>query len=957
LLALALGLLGLVGETLGQEAAKGAAKPLVLYANFRELVGEGKFDLAGAFLQAFLDSNPSEADLLEIEKKYGNTVFQSLRTIPRWSDDAAADKKTRANVEELIKRARAANAKLLYDPARVAKYIRNLGATYEERVYAELELKRTGDYAIPFMVDELRITRDKAIYSGLLESITVIEGSTIAGWVAALDGFTPDQQSAVIAAIATREDVLNLQTFVQSDLAPFLWRIMLQPRDQNPAFRAQAERLLNRLQPGAKADAKLPEVELTALARTFYDNTARFANPRMNPDGSPVSVPVWIWDGKSSKLVKNEEVPIGQAEEYFGLRYCRWVLEQKPDYEPAQGLLISLAAERAIERAHFGNLARTEPAVYKLLADAPSVVLADQLNRGLNQKKTGLALAMLQVLGDRDDRSVATPPAGATSKPSLLVKALSYPDPQVQFAAVNALLRSPVPVPLDYRPQIVDILRRAVGADASSDSPTGTALLADPNKIRADSVAYLLRGLGYHVEVVTTGRDLLRRIARSSDFDVILIDRHTPNPELIDLVGQIQADVKAANRPTLIVASSDKSRVPTFEQLVVRFSALIASTENESVGMPAPFVPDPRDREKLEEIAKARKANADFRDGVYRRTAEERLNRLRRLVDMTGITLTDSQKLLLSLRMELLAYTILGIQFPYSAESAPETASHVATLRRQLERQPLSPPLGAGLPTAELIKLLERFETDLDRVPARKKEFDTLYAKLDPTEFGIPVETFREPQLEARLGRTLRNYPGVRIISEPFARAELASDLKASYRDPAQAPRDPAEKKAAQKTAVDWLRKMAIGEVAGYDIKSAEPELRSALRVDDVADQAVEALASFGSAAAQESLLSLVLNGTKPVALRTKAADALIRQIQVHGKAISKTLLPPLVELANSEPDLTLRSKLLTLKGLLAYSQEDFVNQLKAYQPPLLPVPVPVKEPAKEPAKEPPPAQ
>jgi hypothetical protein len=150
---------------------------------------------------------------------------------------------------------------------------------------------------------------------------------------------------------------------------------------------------------------------------------------------------------------------------------------------------------------------------------------------------------------------------------------------------------------------------------------------------------------------------------------------------------------------------------------------------------------------------------------------------------------------------------------------------------------------------------------------------------------------------------------------------------------------------------------MAIGEVAGYDIKSAEPELRSALRVDDVADQAVEALASFGSAAAQESLLSLVLNGTKPVALRTKAADALIRQIQVHGKAISKTLLPPLVELANSEPDLTLRSKLLTLKGLLAYSQEDFVNQLKAYQPPLLPVPVPVKEPAKEPAKEPPPAQ
>jgi CheY-like chemotaxis protein len=936
----------------GQPPKEEAQKPLVLFAKFRELMNEGKFDIAGTFLKLFLDSNPSDADFLEIEKKYNTTIFLALRNIPRWSDDAALDKKIREHVEEAIKRSKAASEKLLYDPARVAKYIRNLGATYEEKIYAELELKRTGDFAIPFMVDELRQTREKAISAGLLETIPVLEGTTISGWVAALDGLTPDQQYGVVSAIATRGDVLNLQTMAQSDLSGYLWRVMAQPPEQGRALRALAEKLLSQLHPGIKADTKLPEEQLTALAKTFYDHTARFSGARNNGDGSPQTVSIWFWDPKSSKLLKNSEVPIGQAEEYFGLRYARWVLEVKPTYEPAQGVLISLAAERAIERARFGTLAKADPGVFRLLSDAPSNVLADQLNRGLNQKKTSLVLAMIQVLGDRADRVAATPPAGPGDKPSLLVKALTYPDPQVQLAAANALLRSPVPVPSSARPLIVDILRRAVASEpGTTDGTMGTALLADPYKARADSVAILLRGLGYRVEVVSTGRELLRRIARSSDFDLILVDHHTPNPELIDLIGQIQADVKAANRPTLVVASSDKTRPPTFDQLVVRFAALIGSTENETIGMELPFKPDPRDLDKPKVIEDARRQNAEFRDNVFRRAADARIARLNRLIESTGIQLTDTQRILLNLKVQLATYAVLGIQFPYSVESAPITVDHVARLRRQLGAQPLSPQYGVGLATTDMLKMLERFEIDLARVPARQKEFDNVYSKLDPSEFGIAMETFREPIIEARLQRALRSYPGVRIIPEPLVRSGLESELLASYRDPAQAPRDPVEKKIAQKTAIDWLRKMAIGEIAGYDLKTAETEIRSALRVDDLAESAIEAVSRFGSAAAQENLLSLALNGMRPLPIRTKAADAAIQHIQANGKSIPKTLLGPLAEQSAMEPDLNLRGKLLSLKGMLAFSPDDFANQLKGYNPPLVP---PAKAP---PAKEPPPPE
>src|SRR5262249_45319606 len=149
-------------------------------------------------------------------------------------------------------------------------------------------------------------------------------------------------------------------------------------------------------------------------------------------------------------------------------------------------------------------------AVYKLLSDAPSSVLGDMLSRGLNQQRTALALAALQVLGERGDKDTT----------ALMTKALDYADQQVQIAAANALLRSPVPIPAEVKAKIVTILRRAAAADPGVPSNAkGTALIADPNKLRADAVGRLLRGLGYNIEVYTTGRDLLRRVVRASDYD------------------------------------------------------------------------------------------------------------------------------------------------------------------------------------------------------------------------------------------------------------------------------------------------------------------------------------------------------------------------------------------------------------------------------------------------------
>ena len=52
-----------------------------------------------------------------------------------------------------------------------------------------VELKRTGEFAIPYMIDALRTAgKDDPVYIGIIETIPVLEGPTMAGWVATSTG-------------------------------------------------------------------------------------------------------------------------------------------------------------------------------------------------------------------------------------------------------------------------------------------------------------------------------------------------------------------------------------------------------------------------------------------------------------------------------------------------------------------------------------------------------------------------------------------------------------------------------------------------------------------------------------------------------------------------------------------------------------------------------------------------
>ena len=380
-----------------------------------------------------------------------------------------------------------------------------------------------------------------------------------------------------------------------------------------------------------------------------------------------------------------------RRKEYYGLKYARWALERKPDYEPAQTLILSLAVERAEERGKFGDLARTAPPVYALLADAPAPLLNDLLDRNLNLKRTAIVLPLTPGTRRPRRQERRQPASGARRRSHRFSNAASA----IPILGFSLPPRPPssarhYPFPAELRGRIVDILRRSLATDPAAPSTArGHALIADPDRTRGDTLADYLRGLGYDPEVVTNGRDLFRRIAHASDFDLIFVDQHTANPLVKDIVGHLRADLNASRRPLFVVASPDQPRPPTGDQILLRFAVLIAVTDNDRVNLPSPFVPDlsrpPAENETNLKFTQER------RDNAFRSLAANRIARLERVFDSLGLQLTDAQRFMFRLRVQQITAAVIAAEFPVTPESSPLTFRLLGELNKQIFTLPPTP--------------------------------------------------------------------------------------------------------------------------------------------------------------------------------------------------------------------------------------------------------------------------
>jgi CheY-like chemotaxis protein len=920
-------------------------KPYELLKQARELVYIGKYDLAADKLKELLDSKPTDADYLDMQKRYGNIVFQQLGNVLRFNDNPKVEEEARGTLKALIAGVELANKNANRDPVRIEYFLKRLAGPREERIYAEQQLKNSGDAIVPVAVELLRTSDTGDLRSAILTFLPTLQPEVVPGLLASIDGMPAVVKPMILQSVAKRADILALVQEAETDFLPYLWYFAGATAPELSSAKAVSLALLNSFTAG-KADSKKPEVELLQIAMPFVAGKAKFRSldPAADLPNADKRVKIPTWDAEANKL-KDEFATKDQADEYFGLRYLRWALEIDPKFVPAQEAFIRLATEKAVVRANFGTLVKTEPAAYQLLSAAPATVLFSELEYGLREKRTALVLGMLTALSDRWTKTPK--PTNAKTLLSPILEALDYPDARVQFAAANLILRSPGVSDMVPHGKIVEILRRALAADAEGmpEGKIGRALVVDPEVVRGEQTVAVFKDAGLAAERLATGRELLRRVNKASDADLIVIDHHVVNPLLSDVLAQLAASPVTARIPTVVIASGDKVKPVPFEHLLLRFALLVAATDvinepNDPEFVPPTFVNDPL--RPVENIDFAKREAIARRDAALRNRAETRLKRLQKLLEAADIPLNDIDRRRVDERLVQLTYAILVFEFHVTETSAPAfwLLAQESTRLNKATVKNLGPMPEPKL-LDNLMRLIDPFESTMNE--GHKKRFDQFRKQVQPEPMGISSSVYRDEELERRLAKVLQPYPLVKIIAEPFGVDNVKRQILAATFDPAAKPRDPAEKAATAKLAAEWLRKMAIRELPGYDIRPAEGDLRRALRDDALAPEAVDAVARFGSSDAQQDLANVAVSTARPLPLRLKAAEAAIHQTQTYGRLAPPAFAVQVAEAAEVEKDALLKAKLSILANLLNAEPKPFGTVIQKF--PVKAVPPPVVAP------------
>ena len=396
-------------------------------------------------------------------------------------------------------------------------------------------------------------------------------------------------------------------------------------------------------------------------------------------------------------------------------------------------------------------------------------------------------------------------------------------------------------------------------------------LLGDPDNVRAEGVSSILQRVGFDVETVRTGRDLMRRLRERGDVDLILIDRHLADPLLTDLLPQLRADRRAKALPLMVVASPDGIAPVNLLTVLARLAAVTAFEdlpENPYTNF------SPNEQDAVDRIVYSP-------EEIQRRLIGRHAAQVRRMqasAERAGFVLTEELK-------DRIEYFSLQT---FSPEILNAYAKPLQDLERIVVRR-LLPPLVAqemgdaptsalqskiradDLPSLQetqrivnLMKLTLGYEGGVapDRLTAYEKMWDSFW---NPESPRLPqMAPIRDPEVEARVNRIVARYPGVQVIPAVFTDAGFKDALVQST-DPAAPLMTPAEKKENAKLAMAWLRKMAVGEIAGYKFADAEPAIRQALRLDELAPMAIDALVRIPSRDAQLEIANLAVAPERPL--------------------------------------------------------------------------------------------
>jgi CheY-like chemotaxis protein/HEAT repeat protein len=500
----------------------------------------GNHQRTAAMLSRFYDRllarNEADQDrlLLRIYDTEGMSAFLRLSTIATVREGAkarTAEGKDVAIPDILVSRVSKLVEARLSDMARIQFFVKNLAGSPEERAYAITQLRQAGNRAVPAMVAVLRDPNKERAHPYVTFALMRMDSDITPPLLAALDDNNPNLRSMILNVLYRRND---------ARVIPALWWLF-GAKDVPETLHKQIQHMLTNLTNASTLGD--PREALTQIASDYYYPSTKPPVPENM---------VWRWDGQE---VVGQAVTSPQYKEYYGLYWARKALELDPAYRPAQIMFLNIALEHTYSRLSANPaepLDKVNPQLAQVLAGAGSQLLEQVLAQALKDNRTWVALGAAKALAKSGDVRLLR--ATEKGEPALS-QALRYPDQRVRLAAAEAVVHIPQAGSFPGASRVVAVLKRALTA---GDKPK--ALVGFPRSQEGQTAAALVLPLGYTADVVTTGRELVRRANDEGDVSLILLDPKLAEPQLPYILTELKNNPNTSGIPIVILAEPEQAR-------------------------------------------------------------------------------------------------------------------------------------------------------------------------------------------------------------------------------------------------------------------------------------------------------------------------------------------------------------------------------------------------------------
>ncbi len=471
------------------------------------LMGDQK--LAHAYGEAILQAKPSPVELLRAFEKASNG-----RRISQILVDNQQNKKLRPVSTRIAALLEAGHIALARNANRIRAAILAMSRSPRAFVVSRQRLTAAGEFAVPFFIHYLNNPADKALAPYIIQMMSDI-GKPL------LNPLVVQLQTPVVSEKIQLVNVLGNIGYPQA--LPYLKQILEAPASP-PALKQAARRAIAKVDPTGQFSRMSPAQLYLWLAWTYFRNEPSVA---ANYPAAATN-PIWYYD-KGLHDVTGVMVPTPIWKDIQTMRACKDALRLAPESSPAISLWLTANLQREVDLPP-GQSDPTLPAhapdaQYYAVAAGP-VYLNPALTIALRRGNSRLILKIINALARTGGiRGLI----GNGKLPTPLIQAMSYPDPEVRFAAAYALAAANPARAFTGAHRVTPVLAATI---AQTSKPA--LLLVDPNAQNRNRLTAELRA-DFHPIASATLSQAVRKMRRVPYVALIIVPGGRPAEHLLAL--------------------------------------------------------------------------------------------------------------------------------------------------------------------------------------------------------------------------------------------------------------------------------------------------------------------------------------------------------------------------------------------------------------------------------------